>query len=207
VKCLLPIERYTKHEAFARTVDAGKSCLLLQPPSRAPPPHITTQLYEEYSRRLSDGVKVLQYGKDVSMTDHIWQFDPRPPVMASVRRRAIRWTLASIVAMIAALALSVTTTFADLPSCIDQANGRHYPSSPVLPEFWYAQIMTGTITNPYFETLGAKGNLTTGGNPQVFDSTSQHVTRTCLQENKAMAPTPRGYRLAGPPACSADALV
>ena len=24
MKCLLPIERYTKHEAFARTVDAGK---------------------------------------------------------------------------------------------------------------------------------------------------------------------------------------
>lgn len=107
------------------------------------------------------------------MTGHTWQFDPRPQVIAPIKRRTFRWTLASIIGLIASLALSTTTLAGPLQgewSC--QGKYTTYHASGDSP-YWYAQLQTG---NPYvYETLGAKGNLTTGGNPSTFAPATQHV--------------------------------
>lgn len=98
------------------------------------------------------------------------------------KRTAVRIGLSGIVATFASFALSLSVVLASGGAtgyCIDPNNDVTYPSEgPAY--FWFTQVATATncttsACNYTYQTQGAKGNLSTGGNPYTFDNSTQHV--------------------------------
>lgn len=73
------------------------------------------------------------------------------------------------VALCLLLSTSVFAKAATNPDCYDATHMRYY-TAPNSQGYWYASINT-----PAFATQGEKANISTGGNPHVYDGSNQHI--------------------------------